>query len=489
MKRSICLLLAVLTLFVSLSGLTAHAATGSLTATASSNSITIGNFVTITLKYDGGGAKIGSIDAQLSYNAKAFEFVSCDGFTANGGAGIVRMSYFATGTAADSVSATLKFKAIAAGAGDFAVTTSEFSNDDDYSSLGTPSKTLSVSAMNPTLSANADLASIKPSSGTLTPKFSANVTNYTISVPYTTTSLSLSATAQEKGAKIAVTGKNALTVGANTQVITVTAPNGTTKKYTVVINRSPNQTTTTTTTTRSPSGSTTEPTSTTTTTAPQEDPLEVAVDGVLMTIIDTQADVTLPENFAWSHITINNITVSAAVNETTDMTLVYLKNALDSSTAFYIYDDTTEMFSLFCPLKVNGGSYVLLDMPAGIIPPHGAVAGVHSFDSIERKVFTFEDAALKDVLLVYATSPAGKTGLYMHDIVDGSMQLYREITVAADNEPEPTEPQPSGAFAQFVTQNRQVILICAAAAGGVALLIGAVILLILTTRKDKECKH
>ena len=479
MKKSVCLLLCVLMLLVSLSGLTAHAATGSLTATTSGNSITIGNTVTVTLKYDGGGAKIGSIDAQLSYNAKAFEFVDCSGITANGGAGIVRMSYFATDAAPTSVTATLKFKAIAAGAGNFAVTTSEFSNDDDYSSLGNPSKSLPVSAINPTLSANADLASIKPSSGTLTPKFNANVTNYTISVPYTTTSLSLSVTTQDKGAKTSVSGKNALAVGKNTQVITVTAPNGATKKYTVVINRSANQTTTT-----SGTGTTA-----TTTTVPQEDPLEVEVGGVMMTVSDTQPDTTLPDGYQWTHITINNISVSAAVNETTNITLVYLIDPQSENTAFYIYDEVAETFAPFRPLAVSGGNYVLREMPAGLNPPARAVKGVYTFGSTEHTVYQFEDTALEDIVLVYATSPAGKTGLYVYDTTDGSMQLYREITAAVDTAPQPTEPVQDNPFIGFVKQYRPIILIGAAVLGGVALVTVAIVLIVAATRKGKNCKH
>ena len=479
MKKSVCLLLCVLMLLTSLSGMTAHAATGSLAATASGSSITIGNTVTVTLKYDGGGAKIGSIDAQLSYNTKAFEFVSCDGITANGDAGVVRMSYFATDTAPAAVSATLKFKAIAAGAANFAVTTSEFSNDDDYSSLGTPSKSLSVSAINPTKSANANLASIKPSSGTLTPKFSPNVTNYTISVPYTTTSLSLSVTTEDKGAKTSVSGKNALAVGKNTQVITVTAPNGTTKKYTVVINRSANQTTTT-----NGTGTTT-----TTTTATQEDPLEVEVDGVMMTVSDTQPDATLLDGFKWTHITINGISVSAAVNETTNITLVYLINTQSESSAFYIYDEGAKTFAPFHPFKVSGGDYILREMPAGLTPPARAAKGVYTFGTTEHTVYRFEDTALEDIVLVYATSPAGKTGLFVYDTTDGSMQLYREISAAADTAPQPTEPVQDNAFVAFVKQHRPIILIGAAALGGVALLSTAIVFIVASTRKGKNCKH
>lgn len=481
MKKKLCLLLAVLTLLMCFSGLTVHAATGTLTATESTKSVTVGSTVKITLQYNGNGAKIASLDAQLSYNSKAFEYVSCSNtVTANGGAGIVRMSYFATGTEGPaSIKVELTFKAIGAGAGNFSVTTSEFLNDADGTSLGTPSKTLSVSAINPTKSANANLASIKPSSGTLTPKFSPSVTSYTISVPYTTTSLSLSVTTQDKGATTAVSGKNALAVGKNTQVITVTAPNGTTKKYTVVINRSANQTTT-----ASGSGTTTS-----TTTVPQEDPLEVEVDGKTMTVLDTQTSATLPNGYAWTHITINDINVSAAVNEKTNITLVYLVAAQEESGAFYLYDENDETFSRFRPLAVSGGDYVLREMPAGLIPPTGAVKGTYTLGAEELSVYQFEDSALEDIVLIYATSPAGKTGLFMYDVTDGSMQLFREITVAADSAPQPTEPAQNGAVEGFIAQHRQTILIGAAVLGGVALLIAAIVLLILVTRKDKGCKH
>lgn len=469
MKKFLSLLLTLLMVLTCFSGLTAMAATGSLSASASNTGVTVGNSVTITLKYSGGGANIASFDAQLSYNASAFEYVSAGNeVSAHGGAGIVNISYYATGAQApSSVTATLTFKAIAAGAGNFSVTTSEFMNDADGTSLGTPSKTLSVSATNPTLSANANLASIKPSAGTLSPKFSASVTSYTITVPYTTTSLSLSATTQDKGAKIAVSGNNSLAVGKNTRVITVTAPSGATKKYTVVITRSANQ-------------------ATTTTTTPLENLPKADVDGVQMAISNPPADATLPEGFALTAITINDISVTVAVNEKNRITLTFLIDPQDEDGAFFVYDETTKKFESYNPLAVSGGTYVLRDMPADLVPPSGALKSTHLFDSVEHAVYAFEDAALKDVVLVYATSPEGKSGLYVYDTTDGSIQLYREITVPVEVEP---EPEPVNPFVAFVTQYRQIILICAAALGGVALLIGAVVLLLITLHKDKNCKH
>ncbi len=482
MKKSLCLLLTLLMLFTAFGGLTASAATGSLSAAASASSVTVGSTVTVTLTYSGGDANIASLDATVQYNAAAFEYVSCTGdATANGGAGVLKLSYYATGAVGPkSVSVRLTFKAIAAGAANFAVSTSEFMNDADYTSLGAPAKTLAVSAINPTKSSNANLTNIKPSSGTLTPAFKPDVTNYTISVPYTTTSLSLSATTQDAGATVAVSGKNALVVGKNTQVITVTAANGTTKQYTVVINRSANQTTT-----QKPTASTT-----TGSTQPKPDPLEVAVNGVLMTVSDTQPNVTLPKDFKWTSVTINNVAVSAAFNETLNMTLVYLNNALDQTSAFYIFDEQAQLFHPFCSLAVPGGNFILLDMPNDRQAPAGTVVGTKTFDGIERRVFLYEDTALADIAVVYATTAAGKSALYTYDATDGSMQLYREIAVNADAPTAtiPAQTQENG-FVGFVTQNRAVILICAAALGGLALLIGAVVLLMMCLNRDKGGKH
>lgn len=484
MKRAFIAILTLLTIITATTSLPVYAA-ANLSATASNNSVEIGQSVDVKLKYNTGNDVFGSLDVNFKYNVQTFQFVSA---TASAGslqynknaAGLVGMSWMASLDAVSSVEITLQFKAIAAGDGKFSAETIAIRKDDFAGTLiGSPSKSLSVSAINPTKSANANLASIKPSSGTLTPKFSENVTNYTISVPYTTTSLSLSVTTQDKGAKTAISGKNALAVGKNTQVITVTAPNGTTKKYTVVINRSANQTTTT-------SGTNT---TTTTTTTPQEDPLEVEVDGEMLTVSDTQPDATLPDGFTWTHIDINDITVSAAVNEKTRITLTYLVNRQTESGAFYIYDEGSKTFETFNPLTVSGGTYILHDMPAGQIFPAPVVTGTHTFDTAEVKVYRFEDVELSDIVLVYATSPAGKTGLYVYDTTDGSMQLYRPITAAADVTPQPTEPPQDNVFIGFIKQYRSLILIGAAALGGITLATVAVVFIVAATRKGKNCKH
>lgn len=96
---------------------------------------------------------------------------------------------------------------------------------------------IAVTRMPP--SSNADLASLAVSSGTLSPAFSASGTAYTLTVPYTTTSLNTTAAVADATAHIAsITGTSGFAVGsANSVVITVVAQDGTVKTYSIAVTR------------------------------------------------------------------------------------------------------------------------------------------------------------------------------------------------------------------------------------------------------------
>ena len=97
-------------------------------------------------------------------------------------------------------------------------------------------------------SANADLAALSLSSGTLAPVFASGTTGYTASVSNATTSLTVTPTVADASASVTVngvatssgnaSGAIALAVGANTITTVVTAQDGTTTKtYTVTVTR------------------------------------------------------------------------------------------------------------------------------------------------------------------------------------------------------------------------------------------------------------
>lgn len=481
MKKLFCLALTVFLLLCGTATAISAAAAGTLSASPSAKTVTVGQTVTVTLHYDGNGAPIASIDATVNYNAAAFEYTSYSGPAGvAGGAGNLLISYFAEqASAPNKVSVALTFKAIAAGNLDMSVSTTAFFNDNDGSSLGNPAASAGVTCTNPTLSGNANLGSIKPSTGTLTPAFKAATTQYTVSVPYATTSLNLTATAAEKGAKVSISGSNALAVGKNTRVITVTAPNGTTKKYTVVITRLSSQET--------------DVTTPTSAVPPAGNPLEVSVDGQTMTVADSQQNTALPPQYTWDTVTINDVAVSAAKNNSNHTVLVYLLNA-NGEGAYYLYDENSHQFAAYRAATVTGGAYILPQMPADITAPAGTVAGECTIGDITVSGWVYSDEQTADYCIVYAIAPNGNTGLYTYDKTDGSFQRYHETETAAPTEPE-TEPEKSGVrqvistAIRFVTANRTMILIGAAILGGIILIIIAIVLLCKEVRRSNHCKH
>lgn len=84
---------------------------------------------------------------------------------------------------------------------------------------------------------NSDLQNITLSSGSITPAFNAGTTFYTASVPNGVSSVEIGASTASSYASVAGTGYYDLNVGANTFNLTVTTQIGTTKTYTVTVNR------------------------------------------------------------------------------------------------------------------------------------------------------------------------------------------------------------------------------------------------------------
>lgn len=116
------------------------------------------------------------------------------------------------------------------------VSATGMSASDGAADLAVNNPTYSATVQAP-LSGNCNLASLSVSGLTLSPKFSASTLNYSGgTVPFSTSTLTVSAKAEDEKAKVAVSGTN-LVVGKNTVVITVTAPNGAKKTYAIAVTR------------------------------------------------------------------------------------------------------------------------------------------------------------------------------------------------------------------------------------------------------------
>ena len=99
---------------------------------------------------------------------------------------------------------------------------------------GITTKTYTVNFTAESVSSNANLSAVTVDIGTLNPVFDPSITNYTVEVPFGTTSVNVSTAASDEGATVSGDETVDLSSGSGTANFTVTAPNGDTKTYTIV---------------------------------------------------------------------------------------------------------------------------------------------------------------------------------------------------------------------------------------------------------------
>lgn len=85
----------------------------------------------------------------------------------------------------------------------------------------------------PPLSGNANLSALTVGNATLSPAFSPSTTSYKTSVPYSVSSLQISATPEDKEATVSISNNSLAPNGTTDVTVTVTAENGVTKSYVI----------------------------------------------------------------------------------------------------------------------------------------------------------------------------------------------------------------------------------------------------------------
>ena len=196
----------------------------------SKKNINVGDEVTVTVRHTS-SYSMSAIQSTLTYNNAVLQFVSGEnGSTANKGSTVTIVKDSAP---TNSISVTIKFKAIAAGSGSLSYSGKSFSDTDDGS--GAAGTAVNVTELKPSTDNN--LGSLRISAGALTPAFKKGRLNYTATVKYDVTKITIRANAAAGDAKVAGVGTFDLNVGDNTRGITVTAASGDKKTYTIKIKR------------------------------------------------------------------------------------------------------------------------------------------------------------------------------------------------------------------------------------------------------------
>ena len=252
-------------------------------------------------------------------------------------------------------------------------------------------------------SSNASLGSLVISAGTLSPEFSAATKDYTATVDYSCSSLAVTANpADSKASVTSVTGNDSLEVGENTVSVVVTAEDGSTSTYNIVVTRRAED---------DPENA-----------DKQDNWKKFDINGTEWTMVNDIPEDVVPEGFEHSKTVIDGLEYNTLHGTFGDITLVYLQS--ESGNGLFVYDAAQNAAYEF--VRINSESHFIVvllpkvdDVPEGYNEISLSIEGKGVATAYQTKVEKTDDQT-KDFYLVYAMNDNGESGWYTYDSVDGT---------------------------------------------------------------------
>ncbi len=458
MKKTIKKIITLLiTVGVLLSCLVFTASAAGSTISFSSNNPKVNDSVTVTVTVSS-NESIFAIGFSLKYNPDVLKYESGDG---TGGAGVLNVVISNNSNNVKSNKFSFVFTAIAAGSSNIQIADCNWvvgmSNEEAPFTGASASITVSDAAK----SNNANLKSLSLSKGTLSPKFSASKTSYTATVPTSVTEVKVYATAKDSGATVEISGESVLKDGENIRTVTVTAPSGAQKVYTIKIIRS---------------DLTAEPEPE----VPEVNPLEITVDGASYIVLNDISGVILPAGFLVETAQYNGVDISVAKDADGNYILYYLK-AADSeiATPYLLNGDTFER--LQCA-AIGDKIYIFADVPAELTAAEGYYETAVKIGDFSVKAFASSNSDFTDFYYVYCLYDNGYR-IYRYDSKENVLQRAPEFKLVSVAEKELSE---AGFLTRFksLSANAKTVII-----GLFLAAVGAVVLIVLLIVKLVKGKN
>lgn len=274
-------------------------------------------------------------------------------------------------------------------------------------------------------SSNASLGSLVISAGTLSPEFSAATKDYTATVDYSCSSLAVTANpADSKASVTSVTGNDSLEVGENTVSVVVTAEDGSTSTYNIVVTRRAED---------DPENA-----------DKQDNWKKFDINGTEWTMVNDIPEDVVPEGFEHSKTVIEGLEYNTLHGTFGDITLVYLQS--ESGNGLFVYNAAQNAAYEF--VRINSESHFIVvllpkvdDVPEGYNEISLSIEGKGVATAYQTKVEKTDDQT-KDFYLVYAMNDNGESGWYTYDSVDGTyMRTELSTPTVAQEENDTTKSE------------------------------------------------
>lgn len=311
-------------------------------------------------------------------------------------------------------------------------------------------------------SSNASLGSLVISAGTLSPEFSAATKDYTATVDYSCSSLAVTANpADSKASVTSVTGNDSLEVGENTVSVVVTAEDGSTSTYNIVVTRRAED---------DPENA-----------DKQDNWKKFDINGTEWTMVNDIPEDVVPEGFEHSKTVIDGLEYNTLHGTFGDITLVYLQS--ESGNGLFVYDAAQNAAYEF--VRINSESHFIVvllpkvdDVPEGYNEISLSIEGKGVATAYQTKAEKTDDQT-KDFYLVYAINDNGESGWYTYDSVDGTyMRTELSTPTVAQEENDTTKSELVPGIA-----NKYLVLVA------ILVLVIVILLLLLIVSAVKNRKY
>ncbi len=366
--------------------ISASAASATVKVTGSSQ-VVVGNNITVTVTLSSSTA-IGSWELDLDYNKNYLELVST---TSEGGG--TRMVNAST-TGVKSKSYTFVFKAKKTGSTTLKVGTYDAYAYNDMSqmsitSTGKTVKIITQAELEASYSTDNNLKSLTVEGYEISPEFSSDVTEYTVTVPENTTSITIGAEKNDSAATVTGTGTVEVTQGTNKFEIVVRAENGSEKTYTLTVE------------------------------VVDPDPIEVSVGDEDYTVVKISEYLPQVNAYTETTIDIDGYEIPAYTSDITGFTLVGLKDS-NGDISLYIYDIDNNSYTLYIELVSNQLTIYPMETDKTL---EGYEYGTVTINGVEVNAY-YVSSDSRYVIIYGINVETGEEGFYKYDKTDQSFQKY-----------------------------------------------------------------
>lgn len=312
MKKITKLLLTLLLTFTFT--LSINASSAKVTVSTNKSTLTVGSTVKATVKISSSVA-LGAWEFTIDYDKSKLKLVSGDVNVVGYGDNKIK-----------SKSYTYSFKAIAKGDAKITVKAVGAMDWEEKSfSITKGSKTVKIitqAELESSYSKDNYLKSLSVDNLSISPTFTKDNTTYKTEAPSDTTKINIKATASDSKASISGAGEHEVTEGENKFTITVTAENGSTKEYNIIVN------------------------------VVDPNPIKVNINNKEYLIVKRTSLLEIPEGYKEKEIEIEEQQIKVFYNETNKLTLIGLKDT-EGNIELFIYNENDKTYTKYTEIKLD----------------------------------------------------------------------------------------------------------------------------------------